>query len=462
MIITKGKLNYSNPPDDQYYGWDDFVLTEPQDKMHYLAAMIKNTLKDQLDVTQAAAKTITEQLLGITGVEEDSFIDHQSMIDFPKTPKGLLNLTFLDDFKKCLLRNDVVVLGGNDNGDYPELPPGVEGHTIPYTRTSLGSECWTSKSGDWWTLFNPHNGNKFTFSFEENPKPYERALFPELVDIKITDYCPFNCPMCYVGSTLQGKHASLEDIRRIAAMLANQGTFEVAIGGGEPTLHPHFREIVEVFRAHNIVPNVTTRNLPWLKALHQDETLQRLLGGVAFSIDDIETAKKVKEALATPHFYGDRALLLSFQVIMGVFPPEDFKSLVHQCKWSYRLTLLGYKNTGRGSEFSPGPIPENWFEDIEELLYDSYTGVAIDTVFAAQQQKVLRENHIVGQSYSILDSVSSCFIDAVNKTSAPSSYDVEGKHVHPLNLEDPKCLENFKEWWTSLPYKEELEPVSSS
>ena len=58
------------------------------------------------------------------------------------------------------------------------------------------------------SLFDRSNGTKVRFAIG----PYTKAKRPELVDIKITDFCPAMCPACYMGSTPSGEHSSMENI----------------------------------------------------------------------------------------------------------------------------------------------------------------------------------------------------------------------------------------------------------
>jgi uncharacterized radical SAM superfamily Fe-S cluster-containing enzyme len=123
---------------------------------------------------------------------------------------------------------------------------------------------------------------------------------PELLDVSITDYCATGCPFCYRGSTEAGQHASTSYLRRLAAACGEAGVFEVAIGGGEPTEHPDFVEILRAFRDAGVVPNFTTRNVDYLvrmgttKVPGGDWCQVRSPGSYAFSDpDDTDDNKEV-------------------------------------------------------------------------------------------------------------------------------------------------------------------------
>jgi len=63
------------------------------------------------------------------------------------------------------------------------------------------------------------------------------------VYIKITDKCNMSCEHCGYACTSKGKHMSRKTWKQ-AIKLANDIDDTVSIGGGEPTLHPDFWEII--------------------------------------------------------------------------------------------------------------------------------------------------------------------------------------------------------------------------
>jgi len=74
------------------------------------------------------------------------------------------------------------------------------------------------------------------------PSAFSKA--PRTVSIAITDECDFRCSYCYVN--LQDRYLSKEDIISYCKVLDRFGTFDVAFGGGEPTLHPDLVHICKV------------------------------------------------------------------------------------------------------------------------------------------------------------------------------------------------------------------------
>ncbi len=72
--------------------------------------------------------------------------------------------------------------------------------------------------------------------------------------LEITSSCNLACPMCYAHSGPGGKHLTLEECQRtIDRYVSVEGKPEVLqLSGGEPTIHPEFRPIVDYALARPI------------------------------------------------------------------------------------------------------------------------------------------------------------------------------------------------------------------
>lgn len=107
--------------------------------------------------------------------------------------------------------------------------------------------------------------------FEEDPPWYHDKEFdkkygwrreafspvPETVDISITDKCAFGCPYCYQDSRPLRDH-SPKDLVETMIRGFDEPPYQIAIGGGEPTLHPNLPYILGAARQLGTVPNYTT------------------------------------------------------------------------------------------------------------------------------------------------------------------------------------------------------------
>lgn len=170
-----------------------------------------------------------------------------------------------------------------------------------------------------------------------------RAIFPDNMDLKITDHCDGNCPMCHESSTVYGAHARLD-----AAFLTSlhAGT-ELAIGGGDAFSHPGLENFLRRMKAQGVICNITVneRHLP----RYADRILrfweEGLLYGLGISVREL-SEETVRFASLYPH-----AVL---HAICGVTDAEKLLAVPAE---NLRLLVLGYKLHGRGKDyFSPAVL----------------------------------------------------------------------------------------------------------
>lgn len=450
--------------DDEDFGWDSFTLATAAAKDRYLAAIVAGQLSAQCGPMLSAA--LAQEILGDASCS-GAFptVDHQSAFLMPLDEQGLIHAEFLADFRQWLHDPKVLVLGGNDNTEHqhPLLSLGESARPLPLEPET--GKRWIARrdeASDSWALFCPDDGAKIRLRLlpgggiderveamvsenDETDSPDEKLSSPELADIKITDACPYRCEFCYQGSDPEGLHAPLSAIGRIADQLARANVFEVALGGGEPTLHPDFPEILELFRAVGIVPNFTTRNLAWLKGPHAERIL-RACGAFAYSAQTHgETIKAIdgyRAALRAERPDGsslDKACpaasgKLTIQHVVGVASPAEIRAIAHRCFSSnVRLTLLGYKESGRGAIAIAdskardllAQAEAEWISSVQQAAADAKTRwarIGVDTALAAKFAKPLAA---LGNSpilFRTTEGAQSCYIDAVHMTLSASSY----------------------------------------
>ena len=127
--------------------------------------------------------------------------------------------------------------------------------------------------------------NGKTLRFPIDPRKSVTTLeYPEFYDVKITNRCNGNCPYCYQSSTAEELH--YEDIvdkaeEFFGAMSANQRPFQVAIGGGEPTMHPEFGAFCKKLKELGIDPNYSTNGTLLTDAIL--DITEQYVNGVAVS-----------------------------------------------------------------------------------------------------------------------------------------------------------------------------------
>lgn len=195
---------------DEEFGWQFFTAHSSRSKIAYLAHVVYENLTDV--VGERSAAIVAESLTGHKftrnkGVDIEGYIDHQSVLSLPRSydawSQNDIDHDFVEDLKQWMLRSDIAILGGNDNDD--NLHPLLGRYSNAKSETGLVKDDYKRKflvcrkEGDGkWTLFNRETGCKIQVSFNGGPVV---PLTPELVDLKITDFCPFNCSWCVVPET---------------------------------------------------------------------------------------------------------------------------------------------------------------------------------------------------------------------------------------------------------------------
>lgn len=78
-------------------------------------------------------------------------------------------------------------------------------------------------------------------------------IFPISVELHLTDYCNLNCEWC-TDKRLRGNKATLDldVIENLFRELCGHRTGVTLEGGGEPTLHPNFKEVIEIGKKLNV------------------------------------------------------------------------------------------------------------------------------------------------------------------------------------------------------------------
>jgi len=401
IILPRGiKLTDDLIYESDSYGWENFTLSSTHEKVKYFVSQLKTAISAFFD-DELIVDTVLRELFGIDTCKTRP-VDHQSAWAFPKTFDGRLHSQFVSDFFAFVKRDDVVILGGNDNSDgHPDKGMGKELLTPDYG-------CIARKDGDWWTLFNRAHGAKMRISFLPALEPYRKSTVPENVEVNITNRCGKGCAFCYQSSTPRGRMASYKNLISIANLLQRLEVFEVTLGGGEPLLYKDgdktILDVMKLFRNRGIVPNTTTAS-PHL--LPPAQELAGVVGNIGVTIRCVT----------------DLAAVLSTcriaQIPLGTITRDEFRMITTNLAKGYSsILLLGYKNTGRGKSYTPIPY-DWWLEEIGKLSYGSR--ISVDTVLAAEYKDAILKL-CPDILFSTEEGKFSCYIDAVEMRMGPSSF----------------------------------------
>lgn len=458
---------------DGDYGWDTWVAASTRAKEEWLATTAFQTAVLDLEMNEGNAKALVRGIFGLSASHDYGYVDHQSRISLPTTWDGKgLHLGFLQEFRDYLCNafgGALVVVGGNDNDDR-SVP--VAGEQIDFRRilpVEDGLYVARKDPAGYWVLFSRQKGDKIRIAFDHALEiDAQRAAAPELLDIKITDYCPYDCAYCYQGSTTRGGHAT--NLDALARAVAAAEVFEVAIGGGEPTLHPQFHNFVKALRSLGVVPNVTTKDPKWF--MREPESIDHI-GAYAVSCEKRDDVEAVVNAIdAVPDAARRRTLYqkCTIQHVVGTADEYGLEWLLYRAgEAKLPVVLLGWKTTHRGAQVTPKtPRGKTWGEFIRALIgKDEKSGeyrfprLGVDTALAGELA-----GHVPPYRLTLREGQFSGYIDAVNGRMHASSFTQdEGVPFNPHMAHfGPYFVETWKKITAYKPegaytYKHRLELV---
>jgi len=213
------------------------------------------------------------------------------------------------------------------------------------------------------------NGKTIRFAINNN-EPIKELDYPEFYDISITNQCDANCKYCYQDSKKNTPH--YEDIvykvsSFFSKMSKNERPFQIAYGGGEPTSHPEFIELLKITKALGIVPNYTTNGM-WatggnISPIELVEATRDYCGGVAVSCHPhLDNTWPLAASLYSAH-----NIKLNFHIIISDKESIDYFREIYD-KWHNSVetfVLLPYIAVGRATakgidyDYLKKSLPEN-------------------------------------------------------------------------------------------------------
>ena len=263
------------------------------------------------------------------------------------------------------------------------------------------------------------NGNYTTLIFSDGTKIRQteddefRPAFAENCDIKITNMCDMNCPMCHENSTIDGKHGDLN----MKFLETLHPYTELAIGGGAAQMHPGLVPFLEKLQKQKVIANLTVNqkhfeeNIDFLKDLCDKKLIYGL--GVSLTRADKDFVDKIK-LFPTAVVHTINGMLSKEQI--DVLKDNDLKMLI-----------LGFKNFRRGSAYLAANGSK--IEAKQKYLYDNlgeltkhFNLISFDNL-ALEQLNVRRllTDKEWEQFYMGDDGTMTFYIDLVNKQFASSS-----------------------------------------
>lgn len=447
VMIPKGQSERTDEYERYSYNWEQFVLADIDSKSAYFITQMHEALSNA-NMSRDEILHVIQGVLGdqvnLDNLPEHMGVDHQSnwygMAESIKSHPDLIRSMW-----EFMQRDDVVILGGNDNGGDQDAPANSwqDDRTLMFSQ--FGDKRVRQDQGNW-IMFNAGSGTKIRMSFDANAAPYVKSSVPELVDLKVTNYCAYGCEFCYQSSTKQGVHADLNNIKQILNTLGDQGVFEVAIGGGEPTHYPHLAEVLTYAAEHDIVPNFTTFGVDWLQNEKLVEAVRAHVGAIGVSVHgvkDLNKVKKISQALNhNTHRWDDRYVHVTAQHVVGSVDIDETAQILER-SWEegWDLLLLGYKHVGFGANQAPHDLTGlDTLLKLRQQKRANYGAkvsmLGVDTAFVQQFDPILDALGIAPVLKTSEEGKFSMYIDSVTLMQGPSSYMPD--QMSPLDMDNLK------------------------
>ena len=446
VMIPRGMNVHNNEYDRFRYGWEQFTLTSVDSKTAYFATQLYQSMNNR-DIDSTVAVDLINSLLGTAytyDMFEDAYVDHQSVWSTN------MDEDFIRGLHSFITRSDVVILGGNDNSDPQELDGSF---TNELTENITGNWTKIRKDGVNWSMFNHLSGSKIRFSIIDDAPLYTKSSVPELVDIKVTDFCRYGCEFCYQGSTNKGAHADANNLKKIIDSLAAMEVFEIAFGGGEPTHYSNFAEILEYTASKGIVPNFTTFGVDWLRNDELFLAVKNTVGAIGVSVhtaDHLSKVFKIKNALGKNNVVA--------QHVVGSVDIGETALLLEECwKQGVDVLLLGYKNVGFGANVEQHDM--TGLDTLLKLRQDQslsasgrvrwgtkFSMLGVDTAFVQQFDPILDDLNIPKVLKTSEEGKFSMYIDAVALKQGPSSYMPDQMETIDMDDIENSIRTAYKKW----------------
>ena len=254
--------------------------------------------------------------------------------------------------------------------------------------------------------------------YDDIPKP----IFPESIDLKITNYCDIGCPYCHEDSKKTGDYA--RNLLSFEFLKTLRPYTELAIGGGNPLSHPNFENFLKFCKERKIIANITVHQIHFLQnykllKYYEENELVYGIGISAIDINDdfIYKVKNFKNA--------------ALHIINGIITKEDFLKLAGK---ELKILILGYKDFGRGIYFKNPQIKinQNNLRSLMPGIFSQFKVVSFDNLALEQLRlkyiipKKYYETHFMGE-----DGQYTMYIDLVKQEFAKNSISSERFKILP-------------------------------
>lgn len=438
------ELNY-------YDRYDETIAASKEAKIKYIAANIFRNKK--LFEIMCALYPEMKQYEDIASATRNS----ENYEDFGMYTRGSLYFlrskdleASIDYLKHIIDDEEIIIIGGSDEADF--VYDTCEGHTklpnaeeVSYNHRNDKVQG-VFKNGNYWVGYGYDGRIRYSVTKDECIPEY-----PELIDLRITNRCQWNCPFCFMDSNMKEKDADFKQLKDMISRLSNRfhevydKSIEFSVGGGNVLLYPHLRELFKLLDDNGHIVN-TTINAKDCNQLVTDKVLLQIfkdyvtaIGVSVSSKSDIEHVIQLEDVFKDGNYKQITVHLIP--ELLGVERTIEIMNELRSRKF-YSFLFLGYKTNGRGATQEYVKFTD---EELKRLFEDS-PYVSLDTTFANTYYEWLKDNYETENTITLNEGEYSMYIDAVNNLAYKSSYQLD----KPYNLTMGNYDEHGKTWFTPI------------
>ena len=237
-----------------------------------------------------------------------------------------------------------------------------------------------TKENNYFALFS--EGKTLRFAIDPS-KPITPLIHPEIEDVSLGTKCFAGCPYCYTSAISSGVLYTdvVEKIKKSYGSLPeDQRPFQIAIGGGgEPTLHPEFVEVLKAVAELGVLPNYTTNGMHLTEEIL--EVTKEFCGGVAVSCHP-HLEKIWREALRK---FTSKGIKTCLHIIVGEpGSSEKFWEIYDSTDDIYCYVCLPYQAVGRAKKIE---TEKEWDVFFSEAIDRKVEDIAVGAPFFEYLQK---------------------------------------------------------------------------
>lgn len=220
----------------------------------------------------------------------------------------------------------------------------------------------------------------------------EQLPFPWLLQLELTNGCPFHCPLCYKKDAAVHQmnfHKAIE----LVAECSRKGTGLVVLNGGEPLLYDHFAELLRELKKYPVSVNCFTSGYGMTGEIisEWDFEKNKFCFSLNGSTDEINSLTRVgyHVTLNAMKVLKEKKKRYGVNWVAGRENLPDFEKMLELCERmgvSF-LFVTCEKETGKGN--FPGALSPQELDALSRIIngYHGEIQIYVENCFAELQKR---------------------------------------------------------------------------